>query len=192
MQTMSYKHTLVTLTCLLLISCSSSAKSSFEKIVYKFDKYFSEKPTLITSNMIIKEGIKTYTYFGYKIDGYELNYEIKRTFSSRSPYSSFIEVSCNAFENAKGGDMFSDNAKFQTESGIISGEASGFSTTQMALANSDFFSESRWTINVGYTYQNGNWIYNSVTGGPPSHSFIHDLKTFPQNRGFRKAIGMEG
>jgi hypothetical protein len=140
--------------------------------------------------MIIREGTKTYTYFGYKIAGYELNYDIKRTFSSRSPYSAFIKISCNALENAKRGDMFSDNAEFQTDSGIISREASGFSTTQMALANPDFSSESKWLIIVGYSYQNDGWIYSSIVGGPPSHSFIHDLKTFPQNRGFREAIGM--
>lgn len=187
---MTFKRTLLTTLCFLIVSCSSDAKNEFEKIVSRVDQYLSEKPILLTSQRISKEGKEIYTYYGYRIVDYKLQYDLKRSFGSVSSYNAIIRISCSALDNAKSGDLFSDISRFQTDLEIISREASGFSTTQTALANNDFSKESRWIITVGYSYRNATWIYNGITGGPPSGFFLQDLRTFPQNKGFREAIGM--
>ena len=187
---MTFRSTLLIALCLLIVSCSSDVKDELEKIALRTDRYFSGKPIILTSKKIAREGEERHVYYAYRIIDHEITYDIQSTFSAISAYSALIRISCTAGENAKRGDLFSDMSEFQTDLGVISREASGFSTTQMAVDNSDFASESRWTIYVEYTYQNGNWIYNGIAGGPPSHSFINDLKTFPQNKRFRRAIGM--
>ena len=181
---------MLTILCLLTVSCSFKASNEFERIISRVDKYLSERPVLITSEQITKDGKEMYAYYAYKIIKYELHHTINWTFSSSSPYSASIKISCDALDNAQSGDLFSDISEFQTKLEIIAREASGFSTTQMALDHPAFTKESRWTITVEYAYREDGWIYLGMTGGPPSDYFVSDLERFPQNKRFRDAIGM--
>ena len=81
----------------------------------------------------------------------------------------------------------------QTELLMPSEQIRGYSTTTMASANTDFSSNMRaLSIIIRYSYQEHHWNYADIAGGGPSKSFLHDLETFPQNKAFRKAVGMEG
>jgi len=181
---------LLVFACAFMISCSSDAKTEFEKVVFRVDKYLSERPILVSSKKVMKGSEDVYAYYALRIVDYDLSYNIKRTFSSVSPYQAVIRISCHILNNAKSGDLISDISAFQHEVGILSKEASGFSTTDMALHNTDFSTKSRLAFMIRYSYQSHDWIYNSIEGGPLSESFFHDLQTFSQNKEFRKAIGM--
>ena len=183
------KLLLVSVLCILTISCASGERGEFERVVSRIDKYFSSKPVILTSQRITKNNEEVYAYYGLKIINHSLSYNTTRL-PSASGYSATVTIMCNALKNSKSGDLISDISEFQTKLGIKSKEPGGFSTTNMALADSDFSESSKWTILIRYFYQNDRWIYHDVEGGPSSDSFIHDLEIFPQNKEFREAVGM--
>ena len=187
---MKYKLSLFTLVCMLIISCSSDEQLKFEQVVTQIDKYFSSKPVLLTSKKIIKKNEEVFSYYALKIIDYDLSYNIIRSSYAFSPYTATVTIICNAVNNSKSGDLISDISEFQTELGIRSKDLSGFSTTNMALANNNFAENSTWTMFIRYSYRNDRWTYDNVAEGPESESFISDLEDFPQNENFRKAIGM--
>ena len=187
---MNLKLFLASILCILTISCDSGDQAKFEKIVSRIDIYFSSKPVILTSQKITKNGEEVYAYYGLKIINHSLSYNTTRL-PSASGYSATVTIMCNALKNSKSGDLISDISEFQTKLGIKSKEPGGFSTTNMALADSDFSESSKWTILIRYFYQNDGWIYHDVEGGLSSDSFVHDLEIFPQNKEFREAIGME-
>ena len=70
-------------------------------------------------------------------------------------------------------------------------ESAGFSTTDLALLNSDFSTDSqKLAIIIRYYYQNDYWHYNDLTIVYSPAYFTKDLENFPQNKAFREAIGM--
>jgi hypothetical protein len=190
---MKYFRTLLAVTGCLIVSCSSGAEDSFEKIVARVDKYFSGTPSLLTSNKVTKDGQQSYVYYVLKIDKYNLSYDVKNTYSAASPYSAYIRLSSKVSDNIKSGDLILDTSEFSVISEIAAAEASGFSTTSMALANNDFSQNDKSvTLIMRYSYQGDNWTYRNMTAGGASESLIRDLESFPQNKEFREAIGMEG
>ena len=63
----------------------------------------------------------------------------------------------------------------------------------MALANKDFSSDPKSvTFIIRYSYEGGQWTHTGMVAGGMEESVILDLETFPQNKGFREAVGMEG
>jgi len=155
--------------------------------------YFAGKPIVLTSEEITKEGKEVFAYYGLKIVDYEISHGIKRSSRESYLYSASMHISCSALDNAAGGDLSSDTYEFQTVLEITPERASGFSTTNIALTNNDFSSNKRsFNIIIRYLYQGDHWIYAGMAGGGPSKSFLHDLETFPQNKAFRQAVGMEG
>jgi len=190
---MAHLRILLIVTCLIIVSCSSAAKDSFEKIVSQVDNYFSGQPSLLTSTRIIKDGQQTHAYFTLKIDKYNLSYDIKNTYSAASPYKASINLHCNVLDNLNSGDIVLNISEFEATSEIATLEASGFSTTSMALANNDFSSNNKLvTFIMRYSYQGDNWTFTGMTAGGAPESLIRDLETFPQNKSFRETIGMEG
>ena len=189
---MNFKQALLTIVCLILISCSSAAENEFEKIIAQADKYLSEEPTILTSNKIIKDGQLTYAYYALKIIKFNLSYNVSTTFSSSSHDEGLIMISCNILDNARRGDLVTPIAGLAVGAEAISNQASGFSTTAMALNNIDFSStEKPITIIVRYAWESDKWNFTEISCGGMSDSFIHDLQTFPQNREFRQAVSME-
>ena len=188
-RTMKNKLLLVTLLCILTISCGSVEQAEFEKIVSRIEKYFSSMPVILTSQKITKDNEEVYAYYALKIFKHSLSYNTTRL-SSGSGYTATVTIMCNSLSNSKSGDLTSEIASSQIDSGSIPKEPAGFATTNMPLADSDFSEPSKWTIWIRYLYRNESWIYDDIEGGPTSESFIHDLEIFPQNMEFREAIGM--
>lgn len=189
---MTFKRTLVVTLCLLIFCCSSEAERGFDKIVFKLDKYFSKKPTLLTSDKIIKSNKEIYIYYTLKIIDYQFSHNFRKTFSSRSHYDAFIKISCNAVENSKSGDAVSDASEFAIESVKDHSLARGFSTTDLALINTNYSKEMRFlTFTIRYSYQNNKWVYRDIVVGGASDFLIDDLQSFRQNQEFREVIGMK-
>ena len=189
---MKYHHTLLIAICCLIVSCSSQADTSFEKIVTRVDKYLSGQPCLLTSAEITKDGQQAYAYYALKIIDYNLSGDVENTYSADSPYSASISVSCTVSDNTKGGDLVPNASGFGTTSEIAASEASGFSTTTMALGNNDFSSHGKAvTFIIRYSYRGGKWIYSSMAAGGVPESLISDLESFPQNKSFRDAVGLK-
>lgn len=188
---MKYHHTLLVAACLLIVGCSSQAETSFEKIVVRVDKFFAGQPSLLTSTRIVEDGQQAYAYYTLKVDKCTLSYDVKNTYSTSSPYIAFISLSCEASDNIKSGDLVRDTSEFRVTSEVSKSEASGFSTTSMALANNDFSSNHKpVTFLIRYSYQNSTWACTSVTAGGAPKSLIRDLESFPQNKSFREAVGI--
>ena len=187
---MPYRLLLATLFCTLTASCSADIKHEFEKNILTLDRFFSEKPVIVTSNIIVKDGEENYAYYTLKMVDCDISNNIIRTFSKDRSYFAFVNITCNAFDNAEHGDLVYDASEFQTELGLPYIKAGGFSTTHMALANTDFSTQRKCTITIRYSYLDNFWLYNSIDAGNLSKSFSHDLKNFPQNKKFREAIGM--
>jgi hypothetical protein len=188
---MNYKSTLLTIICLLTVACSSQAEENFNQIVARVDKYFSEKPILVTSNKIIKDGQTVFSYYAIKVIEYNLSFDVQKTFSSTLQYNAFIIIKCVVLDNAKNGDLVFDSFVLNVKDRIVSYEASGYSTTNMAIANKGFSSNSKsLTLIIRYSYQDDKWICIDIAGGGISGSLFRDLETFPQNKEFREAVGM--
>ncbi|MEJ2431544.1 MAG: hypothetical protein P8075_21910 [Deltaproteobacteria bacterium] len=189
---MNFLRALLIALCCFATSCSSQAETSFEKIVTRVDKYFSGQPCLLTSAEITKDGQQVYAYYALKIIGYNLSYDVKNTYSTASPYSGSINLSCNVVDNTRSGDLSLDISALKVTSEIAPVEPSGFSTTSMALANKDFSSHPKSvTFIVRYSYEGGKWAHIGMVAGGMEESVILDLETFPQNKSFREAVGME-
>ena len=189
---MIYSQTLLIATCCLISSCSSQAETSFDKIATRVDKYLSKQPCLLTSAEIIKDGQQAYAYYALKIIEYNLSSDVKNAYSTDSLYSGSINLSCTVVDNIRSGDLALDISPFTVTSGIAPAEASGFSTTTMALANNDFSSHSKpVTFVLRYSYRGGKWTYTDMAAGGMQESLIADLETFPQNKEFREAIGLK-
>ncbi len=147
---MNIRHILLAILCSLLICCSSEPKLEFKHIVFRINGFFAAKPILLTSDKITKEGKEVYAYYGLKIVNHEISYGVKRSSAESFLYTGYIHILCNALDNAEGGDLLSDTYEFQTELEIIPGHASGFSTTNIALSNTDFSSNER-TFRIGFS-----------------------------------------
>ena len=153
----------------------------------------SGQPCLLTSAEITKEGQQVYAYYALKIIAYNLSYDVKNTYSTASPYSGSINLSCNVVDNTRSGDLALDISALKVTSEIASVEPSGFSTTSMALANKDFSSHPKSvTFIIRYSYKGGKWTHTGMVAGGMEESVILDLETFPQNKSFREAVGMQG
>lgn len=177
----------------LIISCSTDAKTDFDKIVLRVDKYLSKKPILVGSQEVIRGGEHVYVYYALRIVDYNLSHHIRKLSPSVFPYKTSIRISSNVLHNAKSGDVSSDIFPSQTEieGGILSAEASGFTTVDMALRNTNFSTKSKLALIIKYTYEYDDWICNGIEGSYLAESFFCDLETFPQNKQFRTAIGMK-
>ena len=190
---MNSLRTLLIALCCLIVSCSSQAENSFQKIATRVDKYFSGQPCLLTSAEIIKDGEQAYAYYALKIIDYNLSYDVKNTYSASSPYNASISLSCRVSDNIKSGDVVLDTSQLRVSSAIAtSSEASGFSTTSLALANHDFSSHGKpVTLIIRYSYQDGKWTYSSMATAGAPESLIRDLESFHQNKSFRDAVGIK-
>ena len=187
---MNYKLLLFAAMCFFLVFCASQEEQKLGEIESGIAGYLSKSPTLLTSNKVPKEGEEIYAYYALKVIKYNISYDMRRTSPSQSHEGVTVEISFKALDNSKSGDLISYMSQFQTELDIEFRESSGFSTTHMALANTDFTSERNGSIMIRYIYRDGNWIYDGMSGGALPQSFINDLETFPQNKEFREAIGM--
>ena len=98
----------------------------------RVDKYFSGQPSLLTSTKIVKDGEQAYAYYALKIIEYNLSYDVKNTYSTASPLSASISLSCKVSDNIKSGDLVLDTSEFLVSSAITASEARGFSTTSLA------------------------------------------------------------
>jgi hypothetical protein len=175
----------------MVLSCGSDAELKFEKITSRLDAYLTKQPVLLTSNKTIKDNQDIYAYFALKIIGYELSHDVSRTFSKTISRKAFVEISCEVKENSKNGDVVSNITELKMSHLNNYRESSGFSTTDLALLNSDFSHDSqKLTIRVTYFYQNDYWHYNDLAVSSTSAYFTQDLENFPQNKAFREAIGM--
>jgi hypothetical protein len=175
----------------MILSCSSVAHNDFEKVVARLDKYFSENPVVLTSTRIISDHQEVHVYYSLKITKYKLSYKVRKSYSITSPYNAIVNISCSALNNAKSGDTVADIVKLTSRDGSVSLDASGFSTTSLALTNRNFSSGMRpFTFTIRYAYQNNHWICTGISGSSASESFIPDLESFPQNKNIREAIGM--
>ena len=181
---MNPRHLPVLLLFILLVSCSSEPKSKFKNIVSRIESYLSERPVLLTSNKIIKDGKGTYAYYALKIVDHKASYNINRSPSSDSPFTASVRISLRGLANTKDGDIFASVSGLQTGLEIISSEAQGFSTTDLALKSNMFSTECNWTMILDYSYTKGRWTFNGIEGSAPSQSFFRDLDTFPQNEEF--------
>ena len=189
---MTFKRALLAALCLLMVCCSSEAERGFDKIVLKLDKYFSNKPTLLTSNKIIESNKEIYIYYTLKVIDHQFSYNFRKTFSPRSNYDAFIKISCNVVENSKSGDAVSDASELQIESVRDYSPARGFSTTDLAFRNTNYSTETKLlTFLIEYSYQNNKWIYRDIVVGSASDYLIDDLKSFHQNQEFREVVGMK-
>ena len=190
---MKYCQTLLVAACLMIVGCSSAAEDSFEKIVARVDYYFAGQPLLLTSAKITKDVEQAYAYYALKIDKFNLSYDVNKAYSLVSPYNAFINLSCEVANNAKSGDQILDISEIKVASEIYNAEATGFSTTSLALANNNFSSDRKSvTFILRYAYQDNHWTYEGMTVGGTSESLIDDLESFSQNKPFREAVGMEG
>ena len=188
---MTPRFLLATLVCILTVSCSSDAENKFEKVAVRMDRYFSEKPILLTSKKILKEGNELYAYYALRIIEHNISYNINRLASSDTKYNASLRISCDAVDNIRSGDLISDTLELQNTLENNAVEASGFSTTGLALANTDFSLDKKsLAIFIRYTYENDNWICSDITGGGRSESLVVDLQSFPQNKRFREVIGI--
>lgn len=189
---MNYRQPIFAIICLILLSCSSAAKNEFQTIIARVNKYLSERPTILTSNRIIRDGQITYAYYALKLTKFNLSYDISKTYSSSSDYEGFIIISCNTLDNAWGGDLTAGIAGLGVGAEAIANQASGFSTTAMALNNTDFSSTDKpLTIIVRYSWTPDKWNLTNISCGGMPDSLINDLQTFPQNKQFRQAVAME-
>jgi hypothetical protein len=146
----------------------------------------------LTSAKVIKDGQQTHAYYALKIIEHNLSYVVKNAYSTASPYKASINLHCNVLNNLSSGDIVLNISEFNVTSEIATSEASGFSTTSMALANNDFSSNNKSvTFIVRYSYQGGNWTYTGMAAGGAPESLIRDLESFPQNKEFREAVGLE-
>jgi len=185
------KRTLVVITCFILLSCGSDAELEFEKITSRLDKYLTKQPLLLASNKTVKDNQDVYAYFALKIIGFKLSYDISATFFKTIPYKAFVEIECKAIENSKNGDIFSDISELKMSHLDNFLKPIGFSTTDLALLNDNFTTDSKkLTIIIRYLYQNNYWHYNNLAIGSMSLYFTKDLESFSQNKAFREAIGM--
>ena len=158
----------------------------------RVDKYLSGQPCLLTSAEITKDGQQVYAYYALKIIGYNLSYDVKNTYSTASPYSGSINLSCKVVDNTGSGDLALDISALKVTSGSTPVEPSGFSTTSMALANKDFSSDPKSvTFIIRYSYEGGKWTHTGMVAGGMQESVILDLETFPQNKSFRDAVGIK-
>ena len=174
----------------LLISCSHPATGAFEALTHKVENYLAKKPIWVTSQSVTPDAGDEYAYYALKIVRHTIRYDVIRQRSSVMLYKGFIRVLCDMVGNAKAGDVFPDGGEFQSEVEILEKEALGFSTTDMALHNTDFSAPSKMTMIIRYAYHEDKWVFAGIEGGYPSESLVRDLSTFPQNEGFRRAVGM--
>ena len=180
------KKLLVFLICAHVTSCSSEATRDFEEIVLRVDEFFSGKPILIGSTLSTKDGEKVDVYYGIKIVDYKLSEGISALF----PEKAFISVSCRALNNSASGDIRHQPHQFALERETRPEEAVGFSTAGTALQNAGFLKESELSFLLKYSYQDNDWVLDTLHVGYVPGSFLHDLKHFPQNEHFRKAVGI--
>ena len=158
----------------------------------RLDKYFSGQPCLLTSTRIVKDGEQAYAYYALKIIRYNLSYDVRGTYSTGSAYSGSINLSCNVVDNTRSGDLVVDPSELRVSSAIPASEASGFSTTSLALANNNFSSNNKTeTLIIRYSYQGGNWTYCGMAAGGAPELLIRDLESLSQNKEFREAVGIK-
>ena len=138
-----------------LISISSRV-SIFNSLSFVFFSFLLSKKTF-------RENEEIYLYFTLKITNFEHKYNVSRTYSSASPYHAILWISCEALDNSLGGDVISNSSQFQVESTFIKEKIISFSTTVMALSNTNFDNKQKLTLNIIYDF-NGTQKDKSWTG----------------------------
>ena len=181
------------LVIVLIISCGARPSQSFTKLVLDVDRFFAGKPTFVTFVPPTDSGDST-CYYAIKIVDHTLTHETIRTGLTVAPYKSFIRISCSTLDNASSGDieMKTSGISQYLDSDQLLRSAVGFSTTEMALRNTNFSNPSEIVFLAKYNYENSQWFFNTleISFAPPS--FVHALKEFPQNDNFRKALQIPG
>ena len=187
-----YKR-LVSFVVVFMTSCVQGPGNGFEKIVGDVDRFFAEKPTFVTFVPSTDTGDST-SYYAINIVDYTLTHETIETGSTVSPYKSFIRISCSTLDNASSGDieMKASGITHYLDSDQLLGGAVGFSTTEMALRNTDFSNPSEIVFLVKYNYRNSRWFFNTLEISFAPASFVHALKEFPQNDKFRRVFQIPG
>jgi len=176
---------------LALVSCSSQAERAFKQVVSQLDTYLAQKPCLLTSKKIVKDGQESYVYYALKLDKYEIEFGVEGTSVAMSPHIGYIRISCTALDNSSSGDVSADTISTTQKGGSEPARREGFSTTDMALKNTAFSPDARtFSIYVDYTYQGSGWVCKTMSGGATPELLINDLQHLPQNKPFREAIGI--
>ena len=176
-----------------LLSCSSHAERSFKREVSRLTAYMSKHPHLLTSRKILKDGKETHVYYVLKVERFQANDSVERTFLSDVPYGGSITILCSVADNSGRGDVASDTIDFAKSLGAEGTKDKGFSTTDLALRNGDFSpSPETLAVYLKYLYEKDRWSYKGLSLGGAPELLLVDLQQLPQNKPFRQAIGMEG
>ena len=188
---MNSKRLLLPILTLALVSCSSPAERTFKQMVSQLDTYLTQKPCLLTSRKILKDGQESYVYYALKLDKHDIDSGLEKTFVATSTHRGYIRISCTAFDNSSSGDVSPDTISATEKGASEHDKPEGFSTTDLALKSASFSPTTRtFSIYVDYTYQEGGWVCKAMSGGATPELLINDLQHLPQNRPFREAIGI--
>jgi hypothetical protein len=135
----------------------TDVKSSFEKRVAIFEKFFSSRPKFLEKQTFQKSPTG-YIFFWIRYDNCKISYDIRKTDSLVSPYMGYINVDYV--------DVPSTNCGDYRTSSPSKGEQRYFSTIEAARINRDddscYKSDTSRGIKFIFAFQKDTWIFKEA------------------------------